>query len=245
MTKQRLITISFILGIFFPLSYAFAGTILSSHKYAWSNNVGYINFANVIVNDNTLSGSAWSTNKGFIKFNPTNGGVLNDGTGNLSGSAWGENLGWIDFNNVSINPSTGQFSGTATGTLVGTITFDCPNFCDVQTDWRQATTLPVASSGGGGGGGGGGGPIVQAPALAPALPVQESAISAQAKHIDILKDGKIDIIDFNAMMVSWGSTQNLAAAGASSNPADMNGDGVVDIFDFNLLMVYWGATYQL
>ncbi len=131
-----------------------AGTILSSYKYAWSNNAAYINFENVVVSDDQLSGFAWSANYGWIKFNPVQGGVVNDGTGNLSGSAWGEKLGWIDFDGVSINGSTGKFSGTATGALVGTINFDCPNYCDVRTDWRQATT-PVASSGGGSGGGSG------------------------------------------------------------------------------------------
>ena len=129
--KQKPIILLCCLGLFFPLSYAFAGVVLDSHKYAWSNNVGYINFENVIVNDSALSGHAWSANKGFIKFNPALGGVSNDGAGNLSGSAWGEQLGWIDFDNVSIDGTTGKFSGTATGTLIGTLTFDC-GFCDVH-----------------------------------------------------------------------------------------------------------------
>jgi hypothetical protein len=146
MIRQKPVIFIFILGLFFPLSYLSAGTILSSYKYAWSNNTGYINFENVIVSDSALSGYAWSANSGWIKFDPDQGGILNDGTGNLSGSAWGESLGWIDFDGVSINGSTGRFSGTATGTIVGTITFDCPNYCDVRTDWREATT-PVVSSG--------------------------------------------------------------------------------------------------
>lgn len=143
----------FILSIVLPVFYVEAGTILSSYKYAWGSKVGYINFENVVVGDSTLSGYAWSENTGWIKFNPALGGVLNDGTGNLSGSAWGEGLGWIDFNNVSINSSTGRFSGTATGDGVGTINFDCPNYCDVRTDWAQApsstptpTPTPVSGS---------------------------------------------------------------------------------------------------
>ena len=150
MLKQKLTIFIFILGLFLPLAYLSAGTVLSSNKYAWSNNVGYINFENVIVENSALSGYAWSTNKGLIKFNPALGGVLNDGTGNLSGSAWGEQLGWIDFDNVSINGTTGKFSGTASGALVGTITFDCPNYCDVQTDWRQAVSSQVVPPSGGG-----------------------------------------------------------------------------------------------
>lgn len=132
----RLTIFIFIFGLLSPFSFASAGVILSSYEYAWSNNSGYINFANVEVGDTALSGYAWSANHGWIKFNPANGGVLNDGQGNLSGSAWGENLGWIDFGGVSISAATGKFSGAATGTLIGTLTFDCPNYCDVRTDWR-------------------------------------------------------------------------------------------------------------
>ena len=222
-----------------PLSYVSAGTVLSSHKYAWSNNVGYINFENVIVNDSALSGSAWSANKGFIKFNPAQGGVLNDGTGSLSGSAWGEQLGWIDFDNVSINGATGRFSGTATGSLVGIITFDCPNYCDVETDWRQTsvsiTPAPVAQSNGGGGGSGGG-TIIQTPTQTPTLPAEDPIKSAQAKLIDIQKDGVINILDFNALMINWGGVENLANVGSAFS---------MDIINFNALMVYWGITYQI
>lgn len=153
MPNKKLTIFLSLLGLFLPLSYVLAGTVLSSHKYAWSDQVGYINFEHVTVEDSFLSGYAWSANKGFINFSPAEGGVLNDGTGNLSGSAWGEQLGWIDFNNVNIS-SNGVFFGMATGTLVGTITFDCLNFCDVQTDWRPSSS-PVPPPGGGGGGGGG------------------------------------------------------------------------------------------
>jgi hypothetical protein len=145
---KRSLTLFFfiICEILLSFSFVLAGSILSSYKYAWSNNSGYINFEDVIVNDNALSGYAWSKNQGWIDFSPTNGGVLNS-NGNLSGYAWGEQLGWIDFNNVSIDTSTGKFSGTATGTLIGILTFDCPNFCDVRTDWRPTCpTVPNAKT---------------------------------------------------------------------------------------------------
>ncbi|HUC88604.1 MAG TPA: dockerin type I domain-containing protein [Candidatus Paceibacterota bacterium] len=226
MSKSKLAIIIFILGL--PLSYISAGTILSPHKYAWSNNVGYINFENVIVNGSALSGYAWSANKGFINFNPAQGGVFNDGAGNLSGSAWGEQLGWINFSNVKIDGS-GKFSGTANGTLAGTITFDCPNYCDVETDWRPVTPPVVPPVSGG----------------SSASQVINLVSMPDFKVLDILKDGIINILDLNIMMVNWGLTQNLASAGSIFNPADMNKDGVVDIFDFNMLMVYWGSAYQL
>ena len=132
------------LGVLIPISFVNAGNVLNSYKYAWSNNSGYINFNNVIVDNNILSGYAWSANHGWIKFNPALGGVLNDGNGNLSGYAWGEQLGWISFNNVKIN-NQGRFTGTATGTLIGTINFDCPNYCDVRTDWSQSTTTATTT----------------------------------------------------------------------------------------------------
>jgi hypothetical protein len=117
------------------------GTIDTTYKYAWGENIGWINFGteggNVHVTDSGLTGYAWSQNYGWINLSPSTSGVDNDGTGDLCGYAWGENLGWIDFANVSIN-SSGKFIGTAEGTISGTITFDCDN-CDVRTDWRPAS----------------------------------------------------------------------------------------------------------
>ncbi|OGG38786.1 hypothetical protein A2127_01355 [Candidatus Jorgensenbacteria bacterium GWC1_48_12] len=49
---------------------------------------------------------------------------------------------------------------------------------------------------------------------------------------DINKDDKVDIFDFNLLMVNWGNSP------ANLN-ADLDGNGKVDIFDFNLLMVNW------
>jgi hypothetical protein len=49
-----------------------------------------------------LSGYAWGTNLGWIKFAPTNGGVTIDPiTGSFDGYAWGENIGRIHFKNAS------------------------------------------------------------------------------------------------------------------------------------------------
>lgn len=224
----------FILGLLLPMSMLRAYTVLSSHKYAWSDNVGYINFEGVIVDDDTLSGYAWSANKGFINLSPIQGGVSNDGTGNLSGSAWGEGLGWIDFNNVSINSSTGQFSGTATGDLIGTLTFDC-SFCDVETDWRESSPVVILR----------GRRIAQiSTSVVPFLPDLGTIEDVQVKQIDIQKDGIINILDFNSMMMNWGSTQNLASVVNVFNSADINSDGIVDVLDFNTLMIYWDITYQ-
>ncbi len=168
MTPQKLISlIVFFFGLFLPVSFSFAGTITSPSKYAWSNNVGWLNFGSVAVNTTALSGYVWSANSGLINLSPSKGGVLNDGNGNLSGFAWGEQLGWIDFDGVSINTTTGKFSGTAVGSLVGTITFDC-RYCDVKTDWRpgsSATPTPPPPTGGGGA-------VFVPPSAPPTTPIQ-------------------------------------------------------------------------
>lgn len=49
---------------------------------------------------------------------------------------------------------------------------------------------------------------------------------------DINKDNKVDIFDFNFLMVNWGQSPTDATA-------DLDGNGQIDIFDFNLLMVNW------
>ena len=114
----EIIIITAIIGAaVFPLS-VFAsitdGVIDSTNKYAWSENIGWINFGvsggNVHITDSAITGYGWSPNYGWINLNPPTSGVKNDSYGDLSGYAWGENLGWIDFNGVSIN-SGGEFSG--------------------------------------------------------------------------------------------------------------------------------------
>jgi len=73
------------------------------------------------------------------------------------------------------------------------------------------------------GDGGGGGTITPSTTVSP--------LSQAAQKVDANKDGKIDVLDFNVLMVNWGKT--------GSNMADFNGDGKVDIFDFNSLMINW------
>lgn len=145
MFKKGILFTFFTFALLLPLSFVHAGTVLSAYKYAWSSDVGYINFENVLVGDSNLTGFAWSENTGWINFSPAQGGVYNDGQGHLSGFAWGEGLGWIDFSGVVISTTTGKFSGTATGDAVGTLNFSCPNFCDVRTDWTIATSNPTTT----------------------------------------------------------------------------------------------------
>lgn len=76
---------------------------------------------------------------------------------------------------------------------------------------------------------GGGGVSVVPPA---------NVLTVQAQKVDVNKDNKIDVLDFNSLMVNWGAAVSAAGAGSVA-VADFSGDGKVDILDFNMLMVNW------
>ena len=148
---------------FFRTGLAFAseteGTIDETYKYAWGENIGWLNFdcdeCNVRITDSELSGYAWSRQYGWINLNPATSGVENTTEGILSGFAWSSNLGWIDFSGVTIN-TTGDFLGYATITSDNSgINFNCINAdsCSgadfkVKTDWRPASVRQSDSSSG-------------------------------------------------------------------------------------------------
>lgn len=140
--KARLVLLAILVFGGASQAIASAGTISSSHKYAFSNIAGYVNFAptnsTVSVTDTALTGYAWSANDGWINLAPSHGGVKNDGMGHLSGFAWDPIAGWVNFTGVTIDAS-GKFHGMATGATVNgasyAINFDCTS-CDVETAWR-------------------------------------------------------------------------------------------------------------
>ena len=141
------------LVIFFPavlLASETVGTVSAPGRFAWSENMGWINFSpaqgGVMITDEGMTGNIWNENYGWINLAPATAGVKNDGEGNLSGQAWGENTGWIDFLGVEIG-SDGVFAGQATGTISGRITFDCSR-CLVQTDWRPIRSRSSAINSG-------------------------------------------------------------------------------------------------
>ena len=162
--KIFLVNILLLIFIILPsavLASSTDGTIDSTYKYAWGENVGWLNFGtsggNVHITDSEITGYAWSDNYGWINLNPSTSGVQNNNEGTLSGYAWGENLGWINFSGVTIN-SSGEFLGYASTTNdSGRISFNCSNTSScgssdfkVKTDWRpqSARTDTAASSGG-------------------------------------------------------------------------------------------------
>ena len=166
------ILIFFLTGVLIPVSFAFAsttsGTIDSSDKYAYGENIGWLDFGttagNVAVTDSAISGYAWSENIGWISLNCSNDSscttvnysVANDGAGTLSGYAWSENAGWINFaptgGGVTIN-SSGEFLGYAYGENVGWITFNCATTSScgtvdykVKTDYRPRSARAACNN---------------------------------------------------------------------------------------------------
>ena len=139
----------------------------SLNKYAWGENVGWIDFSGVSVDNVGLTGRAYGENIGWIslscKHDPTdyydtddcavrNYGVTNN-NGTLSGYAWSENMGWINFSGVTIDTSTGDFLGYAYGETTGWISFNClnTNSCasgsyKVSTVWRPCSSNCVSCS---------------------------------------------------------------------------------------------------
>ena len=125
------------------------GTIDSTYKYAWGENIGWINFGttngDVHITDSSLSGYALSETVGWINLN----NVVNDGAGNLSGYAWSENTGYINFNptnsRVIIN-SLGEFTGSALSENIGWIIFDCNTSACVKTDWLGQSARPQCNN---------------------------------------------------------------------------------------------------
>jgi len=140
----------------------FADAIDDTNKYArFLDDDSLINFnpanGNVDVTDSGMTGYAWATNAGWINLNPTNGGVVNDGSGNLSGYAWGEGTGWINFDpangGVTI-ASDGTFSGYAWSQTRGWIVFNCAtdSSCGSLDHKVQRVVGEVLGDTGGGGG---------------------------------------------------------------------------------------------
>lgn len=133
------------------------GTIDAGYKYAWGENIGWINFGaengNVRVTDTAITGHIWSANYGWINLNPATSGVANNNEGTLSGYGWGENLGWINFSGVTINTS-GEFLGYATIERDNSrISFNCANTSScanedfkVRTDWRPRRVRPQCNN---------------------------------------------------------------------------------------------------
>ncbi len=165
MFNKKIFLLLFFISVIFILplcAFAGNGEIDSVSKYAWGENMGWINFApsnngvysGLVVSDSSVSGYAWSGLYGWINFSPTNSGqgVKNTKNGTLTGYAWSESLGWINMAGVTIGVD-GKFKGTAgvINTTAGRISFDCDK-CAVVTNWlptivsEDTTPVPTQTS---------------------------------------------------------------------------------------------------
>jgi hypothetical protein len=142
-----LLAFSFLLISTSALASTTNGTISPTDRYAWGENVGWIDFGStagdVHITDTAVTGYAYGENIGWINLT----GVTNDGSGNLAGYAWGENVGWVDFSKVTIN-NNGFFAGAAYGENIGWINFDKDNTNVVTTDWRPKSSRNIGGSSG-------------------------------------------------------------------------------------------------
>lgn len=231
--------------------------------FAWSRVYGWINFAptNGGVTNNCqgqLGGYAWSSQKGWINMG---GVVINSSSvftgiaGDVSSTAGRINFACTnclvktDWKQCALRTAVCGDGVTATGEACdnGSNNGACPASC--------STTCTVNSCKSSGGGGGGGGYIVTTPTTTTSTVIDNTTTTTEIIYksdgkiadkqyvhwfnnviskADIVRDGVVDIFDFNNLMVNWYTSGKKAA--------DVNSDKIVDIFDFNTLMVYWGKS---
>jgi len=146
-------------------------SISPTNDYAWSGNVGWIDFAhpggNIYVarGAGDLWGLAYvNSDSHWISLNCVSTDscssveykVSSDASGNLSGWAWSENYGWICFNcltdnscafsgdyKVTIDQGTGEFDGYAWSDQIGWISFNCKTGGDNQSDICSTSNYKV------------------------------------------------------------------------------------------------------
>ncbi|KKS82844.1 MAG: protein of unknown function with transmembrane region [Candidatus Wolfebacteria bacterium GW2011_GWC1_43_10] len=131
------------------------GTIDTFYRYAWNDEIGWIDFGyapgNVQVQDTQLVGYAYNDDVEEISLDCATSPagdicVTSDykvtratSTGDLAGWAWNDEIGWISFcggqqtadcpgtisYKVNVNLTTGYFSGWAWNDAIGWISFNC------------------------------------------------------------------------------------------------------------------------
>ncbi len=125
---------------------------------------------------------------------------------------WFNGTDWVEISPFSIDKTANKITFEIEQGGTPYAIFGDPVVVDSGDD-----TTPPASPGGG---------------STPSTPSGPTPLSEAAQAADTNSDDKIDILDFNALMVNWGKEE-------TGNIADFDNNGRVDIFDFNLLMIYW------
>ena len=205
-------------------------------NYAWGENVGWINM-NCSNNDscNTVDfkvKTSWSSavtpsspiyGSAFIGLTPPTGGfsiVINDDaeetdsrdvTLTLNGGPDAVDVMISNFSNFQDGIKK-DYETTKTWTLT-----ECEG---VKTVFVKFYNLLGMSS------------DITSDSITLVAPSPLSPLSPEAQQVDVNQDSKIDILDFNLVMINWGVV-------TEGNIADLNDDNMVGIFDFNLLMIHW------
>lgn len=119
--QTRNVSILFTFLLSSMVCHAQTATIDPNQKFAWAENIGWINWLpvnlpveqQVYIQSTFIRGYVWGENVGWISLGntPLDGqsyanidgsdvGVNVDQDGTLSGYAWAENIGWINFNTL-------------------------------------------------------------------------------------------------------------------------------------------------
>lgn len=122
---------------------------------------------------------------------------------------------------VAITPYT---QNTTANTISYTISAAATPYALFGSPTSVVTTTTVNAGSGGGGGG----------STTTNTPTVTTTLTEAQKVFDTNTDNRIDVLDFNALIVHWGEK-------GANVIADFDGNGTVDVFDFNLLMVHWIA----
>jgi Dockerin type I domain len=231
----------------------------TTHQINFLPTIGSTGASAITIDDtNGLDGHAWGNSLGWINMGPTatNTTQINSTTGAITGYAWSQIGGWINFAptnyGVTIN-ANGEFSGYAwvSGDNGGWLKFDCTGLATstcVKTDWRPISARTTAPSPSGGGGGGGGGGSIVGPDYYQNQTGEQNQKTDYSNDFraDINDSGKVDLYDFNILMVNWNKVQAVDISKSKpdrcqqANLADVNCDGKVSVLDFNVVIVYWG-----
>lgn len=174
---------------------------------------------------------------------------INPSPGFVTGTGYSAQVGGSSISQVVTG---GGYSSYGGGYFTPATALDiCPNIVGIQTSIPGGMILSggicVTPAIGGGGGGGGSGNIplvVNGNGDNRTFPqiVAVTATGSSPYRADPFPDHRIDVLDFNVIMVNWGkkSGDGIAKKCGDKILADINCDSIVDVLDFNLLMVYWG-----
>lgn len=190
--------------------------IADSQKFAWGENVGWLNWAD-----------ANARTQGVEVF--ANGSVQY-----LEGWIWGENIGWIDVGDgnapyantdntnfgVNIDPTTGAMEGLAWGENVGWIVFTPLTVSSESPRWDHTTHRSYGYAWGENIGW---------------INLDDMVRFICAVPGDFDYSGKTDVFDFGVLAMHFGSHNNPPFTNG-----DINGDGDVNVFDFSIFVLNFG-----